>query len=226
MRAEQSHDDAPASGADERAVLDAAVALATRCDYEREHSHQVARLALNLFDELAPRHGLGARDRFLLHCAGILHDIGWIQGRASHHKVAMRVILAAEELGLGDRERTLVALVARYHRQGLPKPSHARWSALPPEDRRRVGVLGGLLRLADGLDRSHTGAVRHCTCCVAGTSLAVRCHTPGPARAELSAGRKKSDLLARALDLRILVTVAGQDLAGDSGGDGEGVHDD
>src|SRR5208337_1689733 len=50
------------------------------------HSVNVAALSLRLFDELAPLHGLGRRDRDLLSSAAIVHDIGWIAGQAGHQK--------------------------------------------------------------------------------------------------------------------------------------------
>jgi hypothetical protein len=41
------------------------------------HSRKVTDLALKLFDDLEPLHRMRARERFLLECAGQLHDIGW-----------------------------------------------------------------------------------------------------------------------------------------------------
>ncbi len=73
--------------------LSTVLRLAQTCDYEANHSHQVTRLALRLFDELESLHHLGQEPRFWLECAGILHDIGWIEGWRNHHKTALRVIL-------------------------------------------------------------------------------------------------------------------------------------
>ena len=138
----------------------AVCALAEAHRYEREHTHQVTRLAMALFDGLAPALGLNADARFLLQCGAMLHDIGWSDGRKAHHKTAQRLILAAEGLPFDDRERTIVALVARYHRKALPAPDHEGYADLGEADRRLVRALGGILRVADGLDRSHVNVVR------------------------------------------------------------------
>ena len=52
--------------------LRAVLQLAQDCEYEVEHTHQVTRLALRLFDELEHLHGLGAEERFWLRCGDLL----------------------------------------------------------------------------------------------------------------------------------------------------------
>ena len=69
------------------------------------------------------------------------------------------LIMHAERLSLSARERPLVALIARYHRQELPSRKHAEFAALSREDRAMVRRLAALLRIADGLDRGYTSVV-------------------------------------------------------------------
>ncbi len=178
--------------------LAAAAVLAQRCHYEAEHTHQVVRLALRLFDELRPLHGLGADERFWLQCGAMLHDIGWIEGQKAHHKTALRLVLSAE-LPLSDDERRIVALVARYHRKALPKDTHADFAALSDGRRHAVRVLGGLLRVADGLDRSHADVVEDVTCTVTPQRMVVHCRTTGWAEPERQAAQRKGNLLENAL---------------------------
>jgi exopolyphosphatase/guanosine-5'-triphosphate,3'-diphosphate pyrophosphatase len=61
--------------------------------------------------------------------------------------------------GYTSRELELVANIARYHRRAEPKNSHPRFSRLSKSDRTLVRKLSGILRIADGLDRTHTQAV-------------------------------------------------------------------
>jgi len=109
-------------------AIDAATALARRCDYDRPHTEQVTRLALELFDKLSDIHGLGTHERFLLNCAALLHDIGWCEGGKGHHKTAMRLILADTTVPLDKRERAFRSRSWRYWR-GLPPAGSA--TALP-----------------------------------------------------------------------------------------------
>jgi len=180
--------------ADEDDVLSAVLELAGQCHYEQEHSSQVTKLALRLFDELGPLHGLGPAERHWLRWAGLLHDIGWVSGQQGHHKAALRTILGARSLPLKRRVRGIVASVARYHRKALPSESHAHFAALSGPDRRTVRLLAALLRVADGLDRTHMRVVDDLRCVIASEKVTVRCRATGPADAELHAAGKKGDL--------------------------------
>ena len=178
-----------------RTIEEAAVLqLARECHYEEGHTNQVTRLALRLFDELAALHGLGPRERFWLECAGLLHDIGWIEGQEGHHKTALRIIRDSRILPLGRRERLIIGGIARYHRGALPKEKHEHFADLAPADRETVRALAAILRVADGLDRTHGDVVRDLSCQVTEKSVTLRCQVTGPAEEERQAALAKGDL--------------------------------
>ena len=191
------------SGAAPEAVL----ALARRCHYEREHSHHVTELALDLFDGLRELHGMGARERLWLQCGGLLHDIGWIDGQQGHHKTALRLIMSDPALPLERRAREIVGSVARYHRKALPCDRHKVYANLRAADQHRVRVLGGILRVADGLDRSHGSVVQGVQCGFSDKEIAIACAIRGPAAEEIAAAKKKADLLEAALGRSVKITV-------------------
>jgi len=180
--------------------------LAERCAYEVEHAQQVSFLALRLFDLLQPLHGMGLRQRTWLHCAGILHDIGWMYGQRKHHKNSMKLILDADDVLADRRERRIVSSIARYHRRALPRDDHEHYASLQAGDRHTVRMLGGILRLADGLDRTHQDAVEDISCAMAGTRLVLRVHGRGVVDGEIEAGRRKSILLAKAFHRQVVIT--------------------
>jgi exopolyphosphatase/guanosine-5'-triphosphate,3'-diphosphate pyrophosphatase len=171
-----------------------------RCHFDAVHSERVRTLALRLFDSLAPRLGLTPEDRRVLADAALLHDVGYHIGFRGHHKHSYHLILHAELLGMPPGEQVMVANVARYHRGKAPSKNHENLEGLTPEVRRRIKRLAAILRVADGLDRGHTGAVRDLR--VRWLRRAVRI-APVPARAgralrlELWGAQRKSDLLAR-----------------------------
>ena len=166
---------------------------------------QVTRLALRLFEELRPLHHLGERPRRWLHWAAVLHDIGWVEGQKGHHKTALRRIVEDTTLPLGRRVRGIVACVARYHRKALPSDRHGHFAALAPKDRRTVCMLAGILRVADGLDRTHANVVTDVGCEVSAERLTIICAVVGPAGAELEAARAKADLLERVLGRAVAI---------------------
>ena len=133
--------------------------FAERCHYEAPHAQQVQRLALMLFDSLGARLGCTASDRQILEDAALLHDVGYHINYDKHHKHSLHLIGHAELLGMSPDEQVLVANVARYHRGKLPSKAHPTYASLDAPLRRRVRVLSAILRVADGLDRGHVGAV-------------------------------------------------------------------
>ncbi len=133
--------------------------FAERCHYEELHSRQVQRLALRLFDTLGARLGCIAQDRQILSDAALLHDVGYHINYDKHHKHSYHLIVHADLLGMSPAEQVLVANVARYHRGAEPRKRHRNLSSLNPALRRRIQLLSALLRVADGLDRGHAGAV-------------------------------------------------------------------
>ncbi len=183
--------------------------LARQCDDEQEHSDQVTRLALRLFDELEPVHGLGTTERFHLQCGALLHDIGWVEGQPKHHKTSLRLILESPLLLFDKRVRRIVGLVARYHRKALPRPDHPEFARCDDVDRREVSLLAGVLRVADGLDRTHLCRVEDVACRTGGEELLIECRTNGSAEEEHWAASKKADLLARVLDRPVIIRMIG-----------------
>jgi exopolyphosphatase / guanosine-5'-triphosphate,3'-diphosphate pyrophosphatase len=118
-------------------------------------------LAQKLFDQLKSLHGMNPHDRTLLAAAAILHEIGYAVSAESHHKHSLYLILNSELTGFTDLERQIIANVARYHRRAFPKAQHEYFSSLPMEEQGKVWMLGGILRLADAMDRSHESRVKN-----------------------------------------------------------------
>jgi exopolyphosphatase/guanosine-5'-triphosphate,3'-diphosphate pyrophosphatase len=188
---------------DERAArVDAVEAVARRYEHLGGHQRHVARLALVLFERLAPLHGLAPGDRDLLWAAAILHGIGRFVSESGHHKHAAYLIRNTQFEGWRDDERELVALVARYYRKAMPKPSHPEYVALAPADRHRVDVLASLLRIADGLDSRHLGTVTDVSAVPENGVVVIGAQAEGDASGELDAAMEKADLFERTFGVR------------------------
>ena len=168
--------------------------FARQCRYEAEHSEQVYKLAILLFQKLRQIHHLESHSLYLLKCAAILHDIGWMQGQKAHHKTAMQMILGDHSLPFDENERKMIAIIARYHRKSRPQPDHAVYRDLPESGQKQVRLLGGLLRMADGLDRTHMSAIQDLDVICTQNRVEVRCRSRGYASAEMLVAKKKADL--------------------------------
>jgi exopolyphosphatase/guanosine-5'-triphosphate,3'-diphosphate pyrophosphatase len=144
--------------------LQAAIDLSIRCGYPAEHSHKVAQLAGQVFKQTTHLHGLGENEARLLEYAAVLHDVGYHIGYAKHHKHGYYLIMSCDLRGYTPEERHIVALVVRYHRRAVPKASHAEFAELPAKARKTVKYLSSILRIADGLDRSHFSLIEEVKC--------------------------------------------------------------
>lgn len=127
------------------------------CRYDSEHANRVTYLTLRLFDLLADLHGFGKLERFWLHCASILHDIGLVEGKREHHKTSQRMILTTSLLPFGNQERLIIGSIARYHRRTLPNLSHDHYASLSVDERQMVSKLAALLRLSVGMVAQFNG---------------------------------------------------------------------
>lgn len=131
-------------------------AIGRKYQYDENHALQVNRLALSIYDQLEQQLGFKERERLYLDVATLLHDIGAFVSSSSHHKHSQRLISASEILGLNKSEIQIIALIARYHRKAIPKPSHSEYFTLPREERIIVARMAAILRVADALDNTHT----------------------------------------------------------------------
>lgn len=183
-------------------------ALAARFAAANPHGRQVARLALTLFDAAAPALGLPDSARELLEYAALLHDVGHAIDHDRHHRHSYYLIRNADLLGFDAVDIEVLALVARGHRKQIPKVAAPELQALPAPARRVVRGLAALLRVADGLDRTHFSVVKALDVQQRAGRLVIGVD-PGSENAELEvwAAERRTDLLARLLDCPVVMKV-------------------
>jgi len=201
---------------DQASAVASARALADRCGDERPHSEHVRTLSLSLFDQLHERgtSGLSERGRVLLACAATVHDVGLLAGVERHHKSGRSIVLNQPLAGLDDRENAVVGEIVRYHRKAGPSAEHAGFAALTAAQASTVQRLAGILRIADGLDRTHTQSVSSVHADLRGDVMRVVVTANGDNHENVAAASLKSDVLAGALGLRIDVEHAGDGTRG------------
>ncbi|MGA2447109.1 MAG: Ppx/GppA phosphatase family protein [Polyangiaceae bacterium] len=142
-------------------ILEACARLGRRYRFDEPHARHVAQLAAQLFDDLQAVHAFTDRDRLLLRCAALLHDIGDYVHYSGHHKHSYYLILHSDIMGIRPEERAIIANLARYHRKGPPETAHVNFRDLSKEARGKVRGLAAILRIADALDREHRQKIEH-----------------------------------------------------------------
>jgi exopolyphosphatase/guanosine-5'-triphosphate,3'-diphosphate pyrophosphatase len=183
---------------------DAVTDFARSCHVDEPHAAHVAGLALSIFDALALPFGLKKPERKLLEAAAILHDCGYFISYGSHHKHSYHLIRHAELFGFTPRDRELIAQIARYHRKSLPKRKHDAFSDLKEKDQVAVARLGGILRLADGLDRRRNGLIQEVSCRFAGTAVTIMLTAVEDVSVEIFGANAKKDLFEKAFGCTVV----------------------
>ena len=183
--------------------FDTAHALARRFDGNGVHENHVGTLALQIFDGLAELHRFEPADRDLLFAAALVHDVGRTIAASAHHKHGAYIVRSALLPGWRPEEIELIAALVRYHRKSLPKPTHPEWANASPLVRAKIEGLAAMLRVADGLDRRHVGAVDSLDLRIDATEVLVRVHAFGEIGPELDGARYKAEMLERAFGRRL-----------------------
>ncbi len=155
-------------GEAEAQILNSAITLGRKFAFDERHARHVAKLALDFFGQTIEIHQLGARWEAILEMAALLHEVGLSINERSYHKHSMYIIRNTVFFGVSQKDLTLVALVARYHRRAAPQPGHDVYSSLRRDDRVAVSKLAAILRVAKSLDASRNQRINQITCRVEG----------------------------------------------------------
>jgi len=190
--------------------------LAERCNYWPEHAQQVARLATMLFDQTRSVHGMTDHEREWLEYAGILHDIGVHISYERHHKHSYYLIKNGDLRGFDPEEVESIALIARYHRQAPPKRTHEHYGDFKRKRRRTIRRLAAMLRLAEGLDRSHSQPVASLELHDRGDDGLLQLRATGDAELELWAATRHAAEFERVIGKPLRVEVSSTGVTGQS----------
>ena len=188
----------------DHSLFNAAEAIGKHFFYDERHSKQVARLALSLFDGLSALHKLPDVARSFLEVACLLHDIGNAVNYRSHHKHTFYLIQNADIPGLSDRERELVARIARYHRRSAPDYRHSGMGELSRIEANTVRKLATLLRIADSLDRSHHQPVQKLKTKISSGGVNVLLFSRGPVDLEMWDAEHEAMLFRRVFGKKVV----------------------
>ena len=178
--------------------------LLRRGNAEVAHATHVARLAFALFDQTHALHQLSSSERELLRYAALLHDVGCYVGFARHQQHSYYLITHADLTGFSAEEVEVVASVARYHKGKRPSERHENWRRLDPYLRPVVEKLAAILRVADGLDRSHRQLVASLKCRIQPRRAEIEVTANEDCEAELEFARRKGNLFEGVFDRRLL----------------------
>lgn len=131
----------------EEDIIACAQNISKRYMGSKRRSETLEKITLTIFDSMKKVHGLGKRERLLLRIAAILHDCGKFISMMNLAECSYNIIMSTEIIGLSHTEREIVANVVKYN--------HADFVYSQNIDYLTIAKLTAILRVANGLDRSH-----------------------------------------------------------------------
>jgi len=177
--------------------------FASACGVDLPHSRHVAKLAGQIYDQLRPVFQLPEHDRGLLEASAILQDVGYLINYEDHHKHSYHLILNSDLPGFEPQDLQVLANVARYHRGSVPKRKHGPFAALSPPQQLRVKRLAALLRVAGGLDRSHSQQVESVVVQADSGVLEFLLQAPRNPELDIWGARRRATMFEKVFDRKI-----------------------
>ena len=172
---------------------DVVMGMAKRYGVDTPHVRKVAQVATQLFDSTAALHQLPPHYGGLLEAAAYLFDIGHFVSDTRHHRHSAYLVANSDLPGFTERERHILASLCRYHRKGMPAPSHADYQTLDADAKRAVLFLTPLLRLSAALDQTHEQRVRAIECNVQNGSVSLVLRSNSDVKLEKWAAEQVAD---------------------------------
>lgn len=159
---------------------------------EKTHITHVVHLSKQLFIQLRVLHKLSKSYLKILLLAANLHDIGRLVKFYDHQKHSCYFIHNAHLYGVTHREMVLAGFVASCHHN--EEITNAEWlrfrGIITEEDLENVKKLGVILRIAESLDRSHSGVVKNINCDILGDSAIMKLEVEDNADLEIRSAMK------------------------------------
>lgn len=163
----------------EEDILASTATISKRYMCSRKRNESIEKLAVSIFDSMKKIHGLSDRERLLLQIAAQLNDCGKYISQIDVGECSFRIIMATEIIGLSHVEREMVAYVAKYNRDDFEYYEElGNKTTLSRDAYLTIAKLTAILRVANGLDRSHKQKFQNVKTVVKDDELIITVDTP------------------------------------------------
>ena len=170
-----------------------------------DHAIFVKDLALHMFDAWMPLHQLDSRDRDLLECAALLHDIGISINYYDHSRHSAYLVENARLFGLTHREQILAAVVAGWHSGISAKLQRNKLYSefLDEADWMKARKMATLLMIADSLDATQRQFIQRPVASLSHGTAVLAFNAAGDCSIELQSVEKFAKIIQRELGAKL-----------------------
>ncbi len=158
-------------------IVSYARSVAKRYDSNVDHTGNVEKLALSIFDGIKKQVGLGQRERMILQLSCILHDCGKYVNMLNSTLYSYDIVMATEFIGLSEQEKRMIADVIKYNSWPEVPEIHTLTAPLDRKNYIRMLKLSAILRIANGMDRSHRQKIKKISVSLKDKELMIRADT-------------------------------------------------
>ncbi len=139
----------------EKDIVACAMNISKRYLGSRKRAETLEKITMTIFDSMKRVHGLGNRERLYLRIAAMLHDCGKYISMMDIGETSYGIIMATEIIGFSHMEREIVANIVRYNHSPFVYYENMGQNSLTNEAYLTMAKLAAILKIANGLDRSH-----------------------------------------------------------------------
>ncbi|MGC9102143.1 MAG: HD domain-containing protein [Desulfurella sp.] len=181
------------------------IELGNKFNFEEPHALCVNNLAKKLFEQLKQTLNLQDKDFALLEAACILHDIGTYISFSKHHMHSYYLITNSDLTGFSIKQKNMIATIAYFHRGSLPNKSHKFYQSFSKKKKDKIKKLAAILRIADGLDRSHRSFVKDIKVSIEKDNIKIVAISSEDTFLEMKAANAKKNLLEKVTGKKVSI---------------------
>lgn len=191
----------------EKDIIACAMNISKRYMGSRTRSETLQDIALPIFDKTKKYHGLGKRERLLLQIAAILHDCGKYISLVNLGDCSYNIVMSTEIIGLSHREREIVANVVRFNHEPFEyyHDYPESYVELDYEAYLTIAKLTAILRVANGLDKTHMDKFRDVMISVRNDELNILISTISDISVERGLFTERADFFEEIFGIRPVI---------------------
>lgn len=187
-------------------ILSSAENLSKRYMGSKKRGETLEKIALIIFDSMKKIHGLGKRERLLLQLCARLHDCGKYISMVNLGDCSYHIIMSTEIIGLSHKEREIVANVVRYNHMPFEYyESLGKYIMLDEDAYLIIAKLTAILRVANGLDRSHKQKFKDVKTVVKDDKLVIQVNTAADITLERGLFENRADFFEEVFSIRPVI---------------------
>jgi exopolyphosphatase/guanosine-5'-triphosphate,3'-diphosphate pyrophosphatase len=136
-------------------ILNQVVAYSKKYNNDLKHAKKVLHFANRLYNQLKNIHSMSQKEKMILDCACVLHDVGYYIGVNNHHQHSYYIAKSINIPGIDKEIIDYVAASVLFHRNKAKIESEDELLSAPIEKILVLKKIIALLKIADALDASH-----------------------------------------------------------------------